>query len=244
VPLVPSIPDDVSDAGKSPAKDAELFPSDEQLSQRSLWLAFLIALGFTILGLAGALPMYLVSLPCLAQSTPWPVSGMLSTVHDLSLLRLLALLEDGNATYVGLRKRLVVGGRDLRWNARTRLIVLTGLTILLGVLPALIKCLKQFNKMVAYRERWLNVRCDRQDLGWLSIRYAPGFRGWGEKRLKDFILKSGLSSSLDAPRGRNPSRSRHEYTEGMDLSHGEEAQLEVDVQNLFSIGCVSALPYL
>ena len=38
VPLVPSLPSDVSDAGRSPEIDSELFPSDEQLNQRALWI--------------------------------------------------------------------------------------------------------------------------------------------------------------------------------------------------------------
>ncbi|KAJ7353567.1 hypothetical protein DFH08DRAFT_956621 [Mycena albidolilacea] len=61
VPLVPSVPTDISDTGKSPAGDAALFPADEQLLQRVLWTALVIVLGWAFLGLAGALPLHMVS---------------------------------------------------------------------------------------------------------------------------------------------------------------------------------------
>jgi hypothetical protein len=230
VPLIPPCPRDVSDAGRSPARDAELFPSDEQLSQRTLWDAFIIVLGLAILGLCGALPLYLVSTPCLADSAP-PASyhGIYSTLQDLSLLRLLRLLDNGQVTSTGLHSRESVNGKQVR----TRIIILTVLAIVLGVLPALHKLIKEFNRTVAYRHRWLEIRCEQQDLGWLSIRHAPGFRTWGEKQLKDFLLQGGLSSSLDSTRRPRGSR----FWNGTELSHSDETFPEVDIQNLFTIGC-------
>jgi calcium permeable stress-gated cation channel len=234
VPLVPSVPSDVSDAGRSPAQDATLFPSDEQLSQRTLWISFLIALGWTLLGLGGALPLYLVSTPCLADSGPQSsFGGVYSTLQDLSLLRLLRLLDNGNATTPNIiQSRAIVNGKDATQDVHTRLIVLTVLVLVLGLLPALWKILKEFNRLVAYRKRWIEVRCQGKDMGWLSARKAPGFVGWGEKKLKDFILKTGLSSSLE----RNGDKSRRREHDDAQLSHGEEASLEVDIQSLFSIG--------
>lgn len=234
VPLVPSVPSDVSDAGRSLAQDATLFPSDEQLSQRTLWISFLIALGWTILGLGGALPLYLVSTPCLADLGPQSsFGGVYSTLQDLSLLRLLRLLDNGSATNKtnAFRSRAIVNGKDAAPEARRRLIILTVLVLVVGLLPALWKILKEFNGMVAYRKRWIEVRCQGKDMGWLSARKAPGFVGWGEKKLKDFILKTGLSSSLE----RNGDKSRRRQPDDAQLSHGEEANLEVDIQSLFSI---------
>jgi calcium permeable stress-gated cation channel len=232
---VPSVPSDVSDAGRSAAEDATLFPSDEQLSQRALWISFLIALGWTILGLGGALPLYLVSTPCLANSGPQSsFGGVYSTLQDLSLLRLLRLLDNGNSptSSNALRTRATVNGKDATKQVNTRLIVLTVLVLVVGLLPALWKILKEFNRVVAYRKRWIEVRCQGKDMGWLSARDAPGFVGWGEKKLKDFILKTGLSSSLE----RNGEKSRKRQDDDAQLSHGEEAGLEVDIQSLFSIG--------
>ena len=55
------MPRDVSDVGDSPAGDARLFPSDDELSQRTIWLAFLLVLASvapSFSGLAGT--FYLV----------------------------------------------------------------------------------------------------------------------------------------------------------------------------------------
>jgi calcium permeable stress-gated cation channel len=239
VPLIPSVTKDVDDAGKSPAKDGEIFPADEQVSQRSLWVAFLIVLGWAILACLGALPLYLVSTPCVANSTP-PASfgGAYSTLQDLSLLRLLQLLENGNVTKNGLQSRAFVNSKDVAPNTRIRIIILTVLAIVLGVLPALWKIVKEFNAVVNYRRRWIEFRCEGQDLGWLSARKAPGFDGWGERRIKEFILKSGLSSSLDANGKKESSQAQSRRTQEPTLTNGEKAGLEVDIKNLFSISYV------
>ncbi|THV01445.1 hypothetical protein K435DRAFT_750308 [Dendrothele bispora CBS 962.96] len=248
VPLVPDTPDDVSDAGRSATEDVELFPSDEQLSQRALWMCFLIALGWSFLGLAGALPLYLVDTPCLADQGPQSThGGSYSALHDLSLLRLLRYIDNGGnvsvANLISVQKR--ADGSDPQ-NIRPRIIVLTVLTIVLALLPALWKITKEFNNLAAYRKRWIETKCQNKEMGWLSVRDAPGFKGWGEKRLKDFILKSGLSSSLDQNGGssrngngrKNQSflqRSRHGDDESEPFNESEKAGLEVDVQSLFTV---------
>lgn len=244
VPLVPPVPTDVSDAGRSPADDAELFPSDEQLSQRTLWISFLIVLGWTILGLGGALPLYLVSTPCLAHLPPPAVfGGAYSTLQDLSLLRLLRLLDSGNVTTANihtLHARAFLDRNDVPANVHIRIIVLTAFVIVLALLPALWKILKEFNRVVAYRKRWIDIRCQGNELGWLSARDAPGFVGWGEKRLKDFVLKAGLSSSFETDsnngsRTGQPGPSRRRNGE-VPLTLREETGLEVDIRSIFSIG--------
>ncbi|KAI0639520.1 hypothetical protein C8Q77DRAFT_1043851 [Trametes polyzona] len=246
VPLVPSLPSDVSDAGRSPAKDALLFPSDEQLSQRVLWICTLIAAGWTVLALAGFLPLYMVSTPCLAHTLPRPrFTGMYSVLQDLSLLRLLHLLDAGQVTTTDLRVSLtpreIVDGKDEAPNTRVRIIIATVLAIVLGLLPVLWKILKEFNRTVAYRERWQEVRCQGIEMGWLSARRAPGFVGWGEKRLKDHLVKIGLSSCLDANDRNARSRRRRRAQE---LNSEERGEFEIDVQSLFSIGDTGHLALL
>lgn len=217
-----------------------MFPSDEQLSQRTLWLAFVICFGWSILGLAGALPLYLVSTPCLAQSADQgTTSGAYSVVQDLSLLRLLQLFESGDVSteknFSRLSSRAVGDPKDIRSTSRIRTVVLTILVLVLGVLPVLWKILKEFNRLVAYRRRWVEVKCGEKELGWLSAAKAPGFVGWGEKRLKDYLLKGGLSSTLESSEEntRTGRRKRQPRPTG---GHIDEKGLEIDVQSLFSIG--------
>ncbi|KAJ7058112.1 hypothetical protein C8F01DRAFT_1149575 [Mycena amicta] len=234
VPLIPPVPSDVSDLGKSPAGDAELFPSDEQLSQRAIWIALLIALGWALLGLAGALPLYMVSLPCLAnQSSPSTFGGSYSTLEDLSLLRLLrAIQSNSNISTANLiETRAVASGAGDPDHLRIRIIVLTVITIVLALLPALWKIMKELRRLISYRKRWLELRCQGKQLGWLSARSAPGFAGWGEQRFKDFVVKSGLSSGVlggtERPR-RSPERDDQPNEE-------EKDALQVDITNIYSI---------
>ncbi|KAI0785000.1 hypothetical protein C8Q75DRAFT_777072 [Abortiporus biennis] len=252
VPLVPPVPSDVSDTGKSAAKDAELYPSDEQLSQRTLWICLLIVLGWAILSLLGFLPLYMVSTPCLAQSIqPSRFTGAYSSLQDMSILRLLQLLDNSSTTrssniVLPLESREIVDGKDYGSIAKSRLIIVTVFAIVLALLPVLWKILREFNRLVAYRRRWIDVRCEGLEMGWLSARQAPGFVGWGEKRMKDFMVKVGLSSALDTTEGRNgngSSRSRRRRR-NQDWSSEEKASLEVDVQSLFSIGDTTQLALL
>lgn len=247
VPLIPSMPSDVSDAGKSPSVDAELFPSDEQLAQRSLWIIFLIVFGWSILGIAGALPLYLVSTPCLADQTPISVyGGSFSALQDLSLFRLLRTFD---ASKISSNSLVVIQKRATNdpQNLRARIIILTVFAIVLVLFPSLRKVLKEFSRHVRYRNRWIETKCQGMEMAWLSANKAPGFVGWGEMRLKDFILKSGLSSSLDKNgvggngsgngrsaniQNRNQSRGNPEREP---LNDSEKAALEVDIQSLFSI---------
>jgi hypothetical protein len=235
VPLVPSVPTDVSDAGRSPSTDAELFPSDEQLSQRTLWLAFLIVAGWSILALGGALPLYLVDTTCLARTTqPAQYGGVYSTLQDISLLRLLQRLDAERSGSSGgaLMKRAVSSSIG---NARIRIIILSAFVAVLATLPALYKILRHYKRIALYRARWIETRCGGMEIGWLSARRAPGFSGWGEKRVKDFLVKNGLSANLDSHNGQRSRRKQR--TQPTD----EEKHLEVDVQSLFTITLVQCV---
>jgi hypothetical protein len=249
---VPDLPDR-DDIVNDP--DGANLPSDGQLSQRVLFMCLLIVLGWSIVGIAGALPLYLINTPCLAQSVPQAsLGGIYSALQDLSLLRLLQLLEDNqiNTQSTVLQIRAIVNGNDVTSNIRTRLIILTVFVIVLIMLPALYKIMKEFTKLVEYRKTWMEVRCGGMELGWLSAEKAPGFAGWGEKRIKDLIVKVGLSGSIDrtggiAPgggiagigsgfRGRGRLRSNNGEESERRLNDDEKSKLEIDVCSLFSIG--------
>ena len=211
-------------------------------------MALKIAFGWSIIALGGVLPLYLANTPCNADFPTPAVSGLggYSTLSDISLIRLLRLFDNGTAASKDLLGRVsLLDGND-PFHARVRVIVLTILTILLGVLPALIGVVKEFNTIVAYRRRWLQFRCQRKDLGWLSARKAPGFATWGERQLKDYLVKIGLSSTLSdavkpdgnghrarAKDGRRRTRRREEE---QPLNLNDDIDAQIDVQSLFSIG--------
>jgi len=241
VPLVPPVPSDVSDAGRSDATDAKLFPSDEQLSQRTLWLATLIALAWSVLALGGALPLYLVNTPCNSQyPSPAMYFGGYTSLQDLSLLRLLKLIDRNRSSSNGLARRAL---EDDEHHTRIRVIVLVGIAIILALLPILWKVLREFNNAVEYRKRWLAVKCEGKDLGWLSARKGRGYATWGEKQFKDYLVKIGLSSQLSDPSGKSKKKGRrsgHRTTrrEEEQPLNNEEDVAEIDIQTLFSITCV------
>ena len=158
---------------------------------------FLLVLGWTIVGLVGALPLYLVDTPCLSNSYPHATyGGRVSTLQDLSLLRLLKMYDEGQvSTATGLERRAIVDGTDRTPAARTRLVILTVLLLVLFALPALFKLLHEWTKVLACRRNWLES-LNSVDIVWLPKDRAPGFEGWGEGRVKDLFVRCGLTSKL------------------------------------------------
>jgi hypothetical protein len=208
VPLVPDLPEDVQDAGRNVETDARLFPADEELTQRILvdrpadlyrlerscvgWCPPIIPHQCPMLGSVRRTDLYLWRIlrrirPLASSAAP---TSRRPRNHDHDRLRLFKL----DAT----RTRAVVDGKDLKGNARIRIIILTALLIALGLIPALWKLLHEFNTVANYRKRWMKVKCANNEMGWLSASKAPGFVGWGEKRLKSYLLKTGLSSKLES----------------------------------------------
>jgi hypothetical protein len=167
------------------------------------------------------------------------VTGAYSIIQDLSLLRLLQSFDNRTSsaptTFVSLSSRALFNGEGVNSKARIRTIVLTVFVVVFGVLLALWFILREFSLLVAFRRRWVEVRCEKKEMGWLSATRAPGFVGWGEQRLKDYLLKTGLSSSLDlSGENKNGRKIRRRQQNGG--GPFEEQELEIDIQTLFSVG--------
>jgi hypothetical protein len=250
------MPSDVSEIGSSAARDAQLFPSDDELTQRSIWTAFVLVSGFAIVGLAGALPLYIVRTPCTGDTAPPPqYGGGWSTLQDLSLLRVLRLLQNGNIATQSvsspggpassaLERRLIVNGHDYAHEARIRLLILTVLLLVVAVFPILIKLMKEFNKLLAYRHRWLAIRCDNMEMGWLSIERTPGLKGMGESDVKDLFAELGVmkrpadgttSSMSESPRRRRPDTPTSDDEDGALTGRRGRGGNEIDVTGVFTI---------
>jgi hypothetical protein len=259
VPVVPDLPTDVSDLGDSAAGDARLFPSDDELSQRIIRLALILVFAFTFVGLIGALPLYMVSTPCTGNTAPDSTyGGQWSALQDLSLLRVLQLLKPGNVNTqpstpssrdIALQRRLTVDGKDYAHTARIRLIVLTVL-LLLGIFPSLIKILREFNKLLAYHKRWVAIRCEGLEMGWLSVTQAPGLKRMGETQVKALFERTGMaraangSGSASAYAGPDSARRQRSDTPTNDGEHGTltgrrlripERGNEIDITGIFTI---------
>ncbi|KAF8527839.1 hypothetical protein BU17DRAFT_73534 [Hysterangium stoloniferum] len=265
VPLIPAVPKDVSSYsnGRNPQHDAKLFPSDEQLAQRTLWHAFILVVMWSVVGLCGALPLYLVDTPCVADSAPSiQLGGQYSTLQDLSLLRLLNLLAhdsigsaNGGLDLSGaLSPRVTVDGRDATHRTEIRLMVLTILVVVVAAFPAVFKLLREYTRLINYRRHWIEVKCGGIEIGWLSKADAPGFSGWGENQLKEYIIKVGLSRGF-----KNSDRSREGFAgvgangrsagiryagrteDGFSREGEEETKSEIDLQGLFTIADTTRL---
>lgn len=188
----------------------------------------------------------MVQTPCLSnQDKTTTFGGGYTTLQDLSLSRLLKLVDSGqvntgNLITANLQKRTEPS--DVSQNTRIRLIVLTVLALVLGVFPALWKVMKEFTVLANFRERWVDVKCEGLEMGWLSVRDAPGFAGWNELRLKEFLRTAGLATSLDGAHNRNGSSSRRNRDRSPsrrgrseDQPLNPEEPNEVDIHSLFSI---------
>lgn len=246
MPFVPSLPD--SDDAKEANYRGDLktrFRSDEELSQRTLWQAFLLVAGWSIIGLGGALPLYLVGTPCIAESSPTiNLGGQYSTLQDLSLLRLLNLLQS-NHIMTGQRFtspsiRTIVNGKDVTSSTKLRMLILTVLVIVVAAIPAIFKLLHEFSKLINHYHLWDFYVCENTEMAWLSKRHAPGFEGWGENQLKDFLISVGLSKGFnksDRPKGTSSStnaRTRRNRSTTMS-SDEDKARLDIDIHGLFTI---------
>jgi len=198
--------------------------------------------------LAGALPLYLVKTPCVADTANSAhFGGQYSTLLDLSLLRLLNLLDNkeintGSTGFVILARRAIVNGNDVKHSTQIRLIILVVLVVVIAAIPATIKLLREFTKLVNHRKLWLDFRCENIEMGWLSKRDAPGFDAWGENQLKDYLLDIGLSqgfrNSEEPPNGNASGvglSSRSNRSGRSNKLSEEKAQPGIDVQGLFTI---------
>ena len=214
VPLVPPYPSDdavqhVRDArtgNTQPDHDpCTAFPSDEQLAQRSLWVVFLIVLGWSFLAFLVALPIYMANTPCVSSSTQPTYGGRYGTLADLSILRLLKMLDNGTLSTVNqqtfalgkharslvndarvLHRRLLdARGHDLSGDAERRLIALCVIIIVLALLPALWRLWYEFSRLANYYDMWDKGRCEGVEMAYLSCgtsnHLLSGKRGgaWG-----------------------------------------------------------------
>ncbi|KAG5220622.1 MPN domain-containing protein [Salix suchowensis] len=148
------------------------------------------------------------------------------------------LLDDGSistnfaVTLSPVGKRAVIDGVDFAPQIRTRLIILVVLTLVVGVLPALWKILKEFNKLVNFRRIWAEERCEGKEMAWLSARDAPGLAGWGEKRIKDFLVKSGLSGGFENGSGNENGNGKNNGIKPEKLTPGSRRISGPDTQRL------------
>ena len=56
----------------------------------------------------------------------------------------------------------IVNGEDLKRRARLRVIIVTVLLIVVGLLPALVKILREYSMLVAFRRKWTDVHLQRK----------------------------------------------------------------------------------
>jgi hypothetical protein len=140
-------------------------------------------------------------------------------------------------------------------NTEIRLIVLAVLVVVVAAIPAIFKLLHEYTRLVNYRRRWIDVRCDGLEMGWLSKTHARGFDGWGESRLKEFLIKTGLSKGFKnggepregfagvgagggGPGGWLGGRMGRDESRTPPPGEEEKARPEVDLQGLFTVAYV------
>ncbi|KAK4684130.1 ATP-dependent RNA helicase DOB1, partial [Tremellales sp. Uapishka_1] len=206
--------------------------SDGQLSLHTLLSALKLAVVASLLGLAVALPLMLVHVPCLAQTAPQSQDGgRLGTLTDLSIMRLLDALDpspDSAATRNTLRLEFLAE-RNLpstiapaTSTARLRLIFLLVIIALFAVASALWVIGRSYSALAKYRKRFEEDICRGQDMVWISAKDAEGWEGMSEEDVKSCLKKFGLCN-----------------TNGLQQDYAVEK--EVDVIGVFAIADTTAL---
>lgn len=147
----------------------------------------------------------MINTPCVSSSTQPTYGGRYGTLADLSILRLLKMLDNGTLSTVnqqafalGRHARSLVGdardlhrrmldqrGNDISGEAERRLIALCVIIVVLVLLPALWHLWREFSRLASYYDMWDKGRCEGVEMAYLgcgtSNRWLSGKRGgaWG-----------------------------------------------------------------
>lgn len=169
-------------------------------------IAVLTALKLAVLaglvGLAAGLPLFLVGLPCLQETTPSSdYGGRLGTLTDLSILRLLNALDPSPDSNIALRQTLAISWkRDLTntiapaiSNARTRLIILVVLLFVILIFPSIFLISRTLRALFRFRQKWLSETCGGESIVWIRHRSKVDSAALTEQEVRDLVKSSGLT---------------------------------------------------
>jgi hypothetical protein len=150
----------------------------------------------SLIALGAVLPLLLVKVPCLSQTSPRNyLGGRTGSLTDLSLLRLLNALDpspDSDSTSNFLHIPLL--SRDLPStiapaisSARIRLIIILVLITVLSVGGGLFTIARSYAALSKYRKNFTDQVCGGLGMVFISSEHATGWKGMTEEKIKIWL---------------------------------------------------------
>ena len=166
------------------------------LAQRTMFTGLKLAALSSFIALGAALPMFLVDVPCLSQTSPQNVlGGRTGSMTDLSLLRLLNALDpspDSDSTsnflHIPLLSRALPSTiAPAISSARVRMIILLVLITVLSVGGGLFTIAQSYAALSKYRKNFAEQVCGGLSMVFIPSKCAPGWSGLTEEKIKIWL---------------------------------------------------------
>lgn len=167
--------------------------SSAAIAQRTMLAGLKLAALSSLVALGAALPLFLVNVPCLSETSPRnELGGRLGSLTDLSLLRLLNALHpspDSDSTSNFLR--IPLASRALPStispaisSARIRLIIILVLIATLSVGGGLFAIARAYAALSKYRQEYRDVVCGGLSMAFIPAPRVKSWEGLTEEKIK------------------------------------------------------------
>jgi len=150
----------------------------------------------SLVALGAALPMFIVKVPCLRETSPQNyLGGRLGTLTDLSLLRLLNALDsspDSDSTSNFLHLPIEPRGLPSTISpaissARIRLIIILVIITVISVFGGLFTIARSYSALSKYRKNFTEQVCGGLSMVFVSSKNAAGWNGLTEEKIKIWL---------------------------------------------------------
>jgi hypothetical protein len=170
--------------------------SSAALAQRTMFTGLKLAALSSLVALGAILPMFLVKVPCLGETSPQNyLGGRLGTLTDLSLLRLLNALDpspDSESTSNFLHLPIQIRALPSTISpaissARIRLIIILVLITVLSVFGGLFAIARSYSALSKYRKNFTDQVSGGLSMVFISSKNAAGWDGLTEEKIKIWL---------------------------------------------------------
>jgi hypothetical protein len=170
--------------------------SSAALAQRTMFTGLKLAALSSFVALGAALPMFLIKVPCLGETSPRnDLGGRLGSLTDLSLLRLLNALDpspdsDSTSNFLHLPIQLRALPSTIspaNSTARIRLIIILVLITVLSVGGGLFAIARAYAALSEYRKKFTEQVCGGLNMVFISSTHSPGWDGLTEEKIKIWL---------------------------------------------------------
>lgn len=183
--------------------------SSPAIAQRTMFTALKLAALSSLVALGAALPLFLVNVPCLSDTSPRnDLGGRLGSLTDLSLLRLLNAMDpsaDSKSTSNFLHLPLVSRALPSTISpaissARIRLIIILVLISVLSFGGGLFAIARAYAALSRYRRHYRDRICGGTSMAFISAQSAKAWEGLTEEKHRSWLRDRTMFEGDDEPR--------------------------------------------